>query len=341
MRIARMLTSSLLVAACAAGCAPPDETSAPAATLETIKRPIVGNLDQVAGPGQVASYFDCKGRVLTAIWWCITTQTAEVHNAVCPLGDPSYVAVSGGAWALQGQNFPGAFIVDAFIPTGSRDSFQAASKSHVQSNPHLLAVLVVGLKVTGLSREQLLANIQDSAVTSQPSAQPAAGVFVPSGRILLGGSVSVQWNENATPGQLLVGSTGSVTAGLWTAASTQHILSDTLPLTTTATSMAPSIGGIDFEAFDFPADVSSSSGVGEARVSLPEGVVPTAIGADVMFNGSGRFLIRVGPDNDRYRDFVVQSKDHIQSDSGRTFLNVIGLREKITAPTRCVKASPF
>jgi hypothetical protein len=339
----------VLLATLAIGCAaPPDvdgDVDMPAAPgpTETKQQAIFGGaLDPVSGPNIVRNYADCAGRVQTAIWWCFTGQ-GEVHNAACPLGDSSFVAVGGSAWTMGGEGFPGAFIVDGFVPSSNRDSFQAASKSHVQSNSHLLVVMVIGLKITGVSRDQLLANIRDDVQTSfVASGQPFENLNVPSGRLLLGGTAFVHWFQGVTPGQLMVGSWGANFSGNWQASSIQHIQADSLKLTLKLTSIAPSIAGINLQGFDASNAVSSSSGLGEARVTIGR-FAPTAIGAWATFNGAGRHLVRVSPDfeDSRPRDFLVQSKDHMQADGGTTFINVVGIGERLTVPVPCRNPSTF
>jgi hypothetical protein len=358
MRTNAPIRSTLLLATLTLGCGAAMDQPSPSAGSEpvspgnperlapdtdTVAQPVFGTLDSVLGPNIVRHYADCRGKVVSAIWWCFTGQ-GQNHNAVCPLGDPSYVAVGGGAWALGGESFPGAFIVDGFVPpNGARDRFQASSKSHVQASSHALLLAVIGLKITGVSRDQLVANIRDDITTSfVASGQPFEAVNLPSGRVLLGGGASVQWFRDVTPGQLLVGSWGSVGTGLWQASSSQHIQADSLKITTRLTSIAPSIAGIDLEAVDSANAISSSSGLTEARVTTPQ-IAPTGIGSWATFNGQGRFLVKVMPDFDdaHPRDFVVQSKDHLQADGGTTFINVVGLRQKLTGPTRCVSPSTF
>jgi hypothetical protein len=348
MKCAHIPGYAICLAAQAVGCGPPagpaaGTTEAPPAS-ETVAQAINGATDSVMGPNKLREFSDCGGRVHTAVWWCFTGQ-GEVHNAVCPLGDSSFVAVGGAAWAYGGESFPGAYIVDQFVtnPTGNRDAYQASSKSHGQNNSHLLIVEVIGLKITGVSRSQLLANLREDVQTSfVASNRPFESLPVPSGRILVGGTSQLNWFKDVTPGQLMVGSWGSNASALWQASSIEHIQADSLRLTMRLTSIAASVGGIDLNGFDQSQAITANSGLGEARVTTGT-FAPTAIGAWSTFNGPGRFLVKVSPEFDdrRPRDFVVQSKDHLQADGGTTFINVVGLGQRFSTPTRCVSPTVF
>ena len=344
-----VLLFPLILMAAAVGCDPAMETGAGAASTEGAPTEVVENgiFDSgesgFGGPTLLKRYLDCKGRVESAMWFCLSNSNAEVHTVTCPVGDMSYVAVGGGAMVNNGSSFPGAFIIDQFVknPNGARDGFRASSKSHIQSQPHRLFVYVIGLRITGVSRDQMLSNLQEtSSSTVGQSGAPETWFQVPSGRILLGGSVFLNWFQGVSPGQLLVGSWLSSSDGFVGAKTAQLGMPDGLSINASATSIASSINGINLQGKELWTSTSVGSGVATASVTVPR-MALTGIGAWADFNGEGRFQFNVGPD--LFGDLgkvKAQTKDHLHANGGTTWVNAVGLQETITGPTRCVAPVP-
>src|SRR4051812_6392075 len=230
---------------------------------------ITGTPLEMTAPVLVKNYQDCLGHVSTRMWYCETKTAGDLRTGTCPLGDPAnYVAVGGGARALGGENFPGAFLVDERVPTLNRDSFQASSKAHVQSQPHKLGVYVIGLKIEGVPRAQLLSNISEVTAQSDRSETPQVQLTLPPGRLLLGGYVFSQWVQGATSGQLLEGSWGTTSGGYWKAKTRDHIDIDSLKITVSLAHIPSSIGGVQLQSVELGAAVASPSGIGQAIVDF-------------------------------------------------------------------------
>jgi hypothetical protein len=222
------------------------------------------------------------------------------------------------------------------VPTANRDSFQASSKAHVQSQPHKLGVYVIGLKIEGVPRAQLLSNISEVTAQSDRSETPQVQLTLPPGRLLLGGYVFSQWVQGATSGQLLEGSWGTTSGGYWKAKTRDHIDIDSLKITVSLAHIPSSIGGVQLQSVELGAAVASPSGIGQAIVDFKFAAL-TGIGAWAEHGYEGRGLTQIGPLNHTFRDYrlVVTSKDHLQSDAGTTWINAIGLQEKLPGITRC------
>ena len=327
----------VLVAATALGCAPEADLLGDSPPPEAVTSGIFNAGESARSePSLVREYWDCRGRVQTAVWVCHTTSAAEVHTVTCPVKNSDYVAVGGGAWVPTGQDFPGAFIIDQRVVLGSRAAFRASSKSHDRSHPHQLMVFVFGLKLLGVPRDQLVSNLSEVHGSTIANSTPETWFDVPSGRILLSGSVFVPWFQGSGPGHLLVGSWGSGSS--WGVRSKDHIHPQALDTSGFATSIASSVGGIDLVGVESGTAVSVNSGVAEAKVAAPR-MALTGIGAWASYNGPGRMLFKIAPSLDG-QHIVVQSKDHLHSDGGTTWVNALGLRERTTGVTRCVVPVP-
>jgi hypothetical protein len=345
MNTRHRLCGTVLLATCGLACDPDSALSlapdmqGPEGPTEASQQAVTsGSMVPMTPPTLAKTYVDCSGHVWSKMWFCDSTVARDLETGTCPVGDSNYVAVGGGAQALGGESYPGAFLIDGSVRSANRDSFQASSKAHAISQPHKLRVYVVGLMISGVSRAQLLANIDETSYTSIRGSTPSATRDVPPGRILLGGYVFSPWFEGATPGQLLVGSWGSPAVGRWQVQTMAHMQPDPLSVTVRLVHIAPSIAGISLESVEAGATVYNSSGLGQATVTFPRAAL-TAIGGWSSFEKSqGRALVRMGPLNHTPLDYrvVVSSKDHVSADSGTTWVNAVGIRQKPTEPyTRC------
>jgi hypothetical protein len=317
--------------------APPEVPGGP--DIETVQNAVTtANPVPMTAPALVKTYVDCAGVVVSKMWSCDATEARDLETGTCPVGDANYVVVGGGAYALGGETYPGAFLVDQRIPSINRDSFQASSKAHVKVQPHKLRVYVIGLQILGVSRAQLLANIGETSTKSLPSSTPGTSITVPAGRLLLGGYVTSSWIEGTSPGQLLVGSWGSLSTNLWQGQTMDHLQTDPLTVTVHLVHIAPSIAGIPLESVEAGTVTYATSGVGQATVTLPRSALTGIAGWSDFEKGQGRALFRMGPLNTTKKDYqvTVTSKDHVTSDSGRTWVNAIGLQRKPSGPiVRC------
>ena len=255
-----------------------------------------------------------SGALETKVWSC-NNWPAEAHPVVRCTVDADYVLVGGGAWATQAG--PGAFLTASypFDPNTLR-TWEGRSKDHAVSEPHVLIVYAIGLKISGVSRNTLLGHMSVNQMTSAPSAVPVAAA-ASSEDISLSGGALVNWTG---PGNLLTRVTTS------DASSKEHGWPDEATINHYIISISSLVGTHELEGNSQLTQVSGG-GVLTAKVTLADGFVPTGVSGISIYQGVGRLLTRVAPFS--ASQYFAESKDHLVTDSsGHLFVLLHSLRQK-------------
>jgi hypothetical protein len=113
---------------------------------------------------------------------------------------PDFVLIGGGAVVLE-QMYPDAALLTASYPDNNLSTWHAASKDHRFPFPHTLRGFAIGLKLKGLSRDELKKCIRVFTNTSGTDQYPNTEVSVGDGYNLIGGGAKINWSGE---GNLLV-----------------------------------------------------------------------------------------------------------------------------------------
>jgi hypothetical protein len=273
-------------------------------------------LESGIAPGRtgVFSITDSSGALETKIWSC-SSSSPVAHPVVQCTVDPDYVLVGGGAWAKY--TGPGALLTASYpADPNTLRTWEGRSKDHGVSDPHILTVYAIGLKISGVSRSTLLGYMTVTQRTSEVAAYPMAGA-ASTDDIALSGGARDNWTG---PGNMLT----RVTYG--DAAGKEHGWPDPSTITHYVISIAPLVGTHQLEGGGDLTQVSGSGGVLTAQATITSGYVPTGVSGFSIFNGAGRILTRVAPIS--ASQFVAQSKDHLVADGGQLFVIISSLRQK-------------
>lgn len=165
---------------------------------------------------KICEQVDASGKVTTAVFRRQSSFEEAVFTDFQVHVDPDMVVVGGGA---IGADTPTGALLTASYPNSSRTAWLASSKEHVWPNPHRLIGFAIGLKIAGLSRDQLLANLSFTQRTSDSDRHPVESAYVPAGFTLFGGGFRVNWRPGA--GNLATASFPEF-GDEWTARSKDH-----------------------------------------------------------------------------------------------------------------------
>ena len=114
-------------------------------------------------PEQLNEFTDASGRVTVAVFRQ-RAGSAQQHFFDLAADVPEdMVAIGGGAEAV---NVPEGALLTASYPNGDLSAWLASSKDHKRPQPHHLISYAIGLRIQGLTRDQLLSHIR---VTTQDS----------------------------------------------------------------------------------------------------------------------------------------------------------------------------
>lgn len=248
---------------------------------------------------------DASGKVTTAVFRR-QSPTREAHFTDFEVGvDPDMVVIGGGA---TGVEEPWGALLTASYPNSARTGWLASSKDHESPSPHRLVGFSIGLKIEGLSRDQLLANLSFTWRTSDPAAHPAGSACVPAGFTLISGGFRVNWQPGA--GNLATASFPEH-EDVWTARAKDHLFPS--PGTIDSFSIGlrtqlPDIGRVERGVSSNISRLAAHPSVSETLVS---GFVLTGIGAEVRFTGPGSLLWRLEPTvNGNQQGVTAGAKDH-------------------------------
>lgn len=230
------------------------------------------------------------------------------------------VAVGGGAIASEGP--PGAFLTASY-PNGNMSGWLASSKDHQISQAHILTVYAIGLKINGMSRQQLLDNIHVSGDESGSAPHPEASTAVPGGFVMLGGGFRVDWLGGN--GNLATASFPS-TDRSWTARSKDHSVPGPANLKVFAVSIREVLPAGPVSTAIRPNE-SGVSAHPSAAADVPDGFALTGGGADVHFSAAGNLLWRLEPTTSTSdQNFAASSKDHKRPDPSSMTVFALGMR---------------
>ena len=147
------------------------------------------------------------------------------HNIDMTAGiDNDMVVVGGGAVARWTES--GALLTASY-PMREMNGWIGSSKDHMVAHPHELDVYALGLKVQGMTREELFRHMYVAVSTSPVCPHPEARANLPPDYLVLGGGFKVDWHG---AGNL---ATASFPSSLhsWTARSKDHEVSDPSSIT--------------------------------------------------------------------------------------------------------------
>lgn len=230
-----------------------------------------------------------------------------------------YVLIGGGAKVSNvGDN--GALLTQSY-PSSDLTRWYGASKDHKKTSNHKLEVFAVGLKLKGITSDQLKQHMTIVSSTSSIASWPTTQVNLPSGYTLIGGGAKVNWTGE---GSLLVKSIPNGNA--WAASGKDHISISPATITAYAIGIRPSI--TSFGDLEISRE-STSKWVSKLKTDITESIdsdwLVTCPGGEATFSGRGRMLTILHPD---FRSVTIGSSDHIYADSGNTALYMLKIRKK-------------
>ncbi len=240
--------------------------------------------------------------------------------------DPDMVVIGGGG---RGRDLPHGALLTASYPREDMAAWLVSSKDHIDSDPHRLVGFAIGLKIAGISREELLSN-HDVTVFSTHSVSaphPEATVNIPGDFVLLGGGFNVHWQG---AGNLATASfpapTNSWTS--WMARSSDHEVADPSVLTTYAIGLRRNlrVGTVTLHV-----DLSQSGVASHPTSTAPlqQGFALTGGGAEVHWTGAGNLLWQLEPvalEHQETQQFIASSKDHDVSDPAAITTYALGIQ---------------
>lgn len=247
---------------------------------------------------------DASGKVTVAVFSLRAGSAQQhFHDFACEV--PSdMIAIGGGA---EGARLPSGALLTASYPNNDLSAWLASSKDHQVANPHHLVVYAIGLKIEGMSRDQLLDNIHVAVQDSGVGAHPEAAARLPGGFRLVSGGFKSEWGG---AGNLGTASFPETTSS-WKARSKDHHISDPSNLKAFAIGLRENLPVGTLEV-DINEEESGQAQHPSVVADIDPGFALTGAGAKVNWQGAGNLLWRIRPTTTTgNQDVTVGSKDHV------------------------------
>ena len=252
-------------------------------------------------------------------YYSVTTAPAFQHNDNWTYSvDDDYLCIGGGVRPIT--TGAGAFVVDS-RPLTDFSGWLVSTKDHQQADQHVIFIFAVGLKIEGVSKEELKSRLRIFTSTSPEAHHPHAEVTIPSNYDLIGGGADINYDG---AGCLLTHSYPVPGQSKWIAEGKDHFISD--PSTITAYAIGIEKGYIP--GFGY-LDVSLSSasqyvsyGLSFAQASTTSGWVSVCPGGRSEYSNEGRLIRLIEP------IATVATVDKNARDSGTTYAYNLMLRKQ-------------
>jgi hypothetical protein len=266
------------------------------------------------------TFNDASGRVTVAVFSHQGSPgQAHWNEEEILVGDPDMIAIGGGGTATD---VPQGNLLTSSHPNDDLSGWVVSSKDHEVPNPVELVTYVIGLKIAGMSRQDLLHSVFVSQADSGVAPHPEAETGVPSDEfVLVGGGFRIDWHG---AGNLATASFPS-TEFSWKARSKDHDISDPANLHIFAIGLRRNLPVGKVVGLIERAD-SGQANHPAADATLAPGFVLTGGGAEVHFNGDGNLLWRLEPSTSLNPSFSAASKDHMHPDPSTLTTYALGIR---------------
>ena len=135
------------------------------------------------------TFNDISGLITVSVFSHISSPPKEYWiDEEILVGDGDMLAIGGGGQTTDRS--PYKALLTASYPNNDLSGWVVSSKDHEYPHPHELITHVIGIKIKGMSRQQLLESMYVSTAASGVASHPEAETGVPSDNfVLVGGGV--------------------------------------------------------------------------------------------------------------------------------------------------------
>jgi hypothetical protein len=262
---------------------------------------------------QLNTFHDASGLVTVAVFEHRASPEQEIFlNEKVDVADGDMVAIGGGGVASDGfenttstPGGPGALLTASF-PSGDFTGWIVQSRDHESPQTYSLVSYVIGMKIAGMSRNQLIDSISIQTDISSNGNHIEQEVGVTSAEfVLIGGGFQVDVNRFNLATASFPSSEFS-----WKARSQDHHIASPASIRVFAISIKRRLPVGLVTARIFEADGGQAPHPASSS-SLPNDLALTGGGAEVIQVNNGNFLWKLQPATFHDPSFTAASKDHI------------------------------
>ncbi|WP_147444414.1 MULTISPECIES: hypothetical protein [Corallococcus] len=263
-------------------------------------------------------FTDASGKIQVGIFQKDSETTSQPIVTI-PVGGDWVVIGGGGATTWIGHAGYGSLLTASY-PDPYFSSWTVRAKDHIYSDPSAIRGYAIGIRVNGLSRQQLLEHVKLTSVASNYSGTPSATAYVDSGYTLLGCAFQIQYSS---AGNMAVDAYPMSSSSCY-ASGKDHQVFDVSMMFVSAIGIRTTIPGVGNIINAIQSSLSATGDAPMATATVPDGFVVTGGGADVTYTRLGHLLWMTNPTV--HNGWTVGSKWHAVSDPGYVRAYAIGVK---------------
>lgn len=253
---------------------------------------------------QISEHVDASGKITVAVFERIAG-TPQQHFTDFAVNVPEQFVVIGGG--VEGSRAPYGNLITASYPNSDLSAWLVSTKDHSYPDPVAIKAWAIGLKIAGLTRQQLISMMAVNVASSGYDAHPDISSGLPEGYVLVSGGIKVNWSG---AGNIATASYPE-TSFTWRAKSKDHSVSSPASTQVYAIGLKKSLVGIGNIAVTTIASDSTYTGHPASMANMTPGYALTGCGARVDWAGAGNLLWKIKPSTtgNQY-GCEASSKDH-------------------------------
>jgi hypothetical protein len=271
-------------------------------------------------------FHDASGKVTVSVFELQSPSQQESFTDFGVDVPSDMVAIGGGG---MGAEFPEGALLTASYPNSDLSSWLVSAKDHYYPNPFILTAYAIGMKIEGLTRQQLLDYIAIVPQQSGLAGHPRAEAALPPGFLLVSGGINVNWDVDpgASQGNFATASCPQNNSAWFAASKDQHYVSPA-NLTAYAIGLKEDLPIGTVNVFISPPSVSAVAPHPSSTSVLPGGYALTGGGAMVSYGaGYGNLLWMLQPSTGiTEQNFTAASKDQIEPSPATISTYSIGIQ---------------
>ncbi len=218
---------------------------------------------------------DSSGKITIEVFEGASGSIQSVTRDLTIAVPDGYLAIGGGA---MGTNAGQGNYVTASYPSDDLSSWVVSSSDHLWAHPIELKGYAIGIKVEGLTSQELLSYIDVQTEPSSNLQKPTTKVSVLDGYVQIGGGAQIVMQG---AGNLLTSSYPTDTGLEWEVRSTDHLVASATVHTAYSIGILKNIPGVGEIEVDTRSTTSVPTQHPIAGISPPNGYALTSCGAEV------------------------------------------------------------
>ncbi|MCX7024757.1 MAG: fibronectin type III domain-containing protein [Spirochaetes bacterium] len=282
--------------------------------------------------GQTQIYKDESGKIEIGFFTGMSATENHPSLTITPGGD--WVVVNGGGGTDWMSHWGAGSLLYASYPTLDLKSWTIKAKDHLTGDRCSIQGYALAMRIQGMTREQLRANMYVGKVSGAIASQSLAKASVEDGYVMIGGGFNIAWTGTGN----MVQWTAPAGPTTWIAQSKDHKVADPAVITCYVIGIKqnlPGIGTIETETRYYD---NHQQPYPKAVIEVSPGYVLVGGGAFVGNNSPmGKLLWINKPTLSAYGSWEARAMDPSQSETN-AWIRVYAIGAKVKPPV--VSAAP-